>query len=137
MNARARAGLLIALVVAFLIGLSLDHARDVGASPSAQPTPVPPAVARKIEPALLKQLLADKNGLTPFIAQFTARADLSPRSGPNRVAQRTALVNALQATANRAQAAARAFLAARQTDGKADRIRPFWITNAIAGRADR
>ncbi len=109
------------------------------ASPAAAPaqaTPIPPDVARKLEPALLKQILEDKNGIIPFIAQF-APTDLTTAKTVSRVEQRRALVAKLQAHAERTQRDVRSLLDARARNGKANNIRAFWVTNAIAARADR
>src|SRR5205809_210898 len=106
------------------------------ASAPAQATPIPPDVARKLEPALLKQILEDKNGVIPFIAQL-APSDLNTSATPSRAEQRRALVTKLQAHAERTQRDVCALLDARERNGKANTIRAFWLTNAIAARADR
>ncbi len=106
-----------------------------GSAAPPQPYSLPPELARKIEPALLKQLAQQKDELIPFIAHLQTRADLPAAPQRNAPERRRALVSTLQATANRTQVATRAFLALRQQEGKADQIRPFWIVNAIAARA--
>src|SRR5712692_2723798 len=130
----------VIIVIGLCFGLALisaDHTRPADAAPSPQTTPIPPDIARKIEPALLKQLSNSKNSLMPFVAHFQAQADLRPAAGADRVRQRAAIANALQDTANRTQGSARALLATRQQQRKADHVRAFWIVNALAGDADR
>src|SRR5438128_10461557 len=102
--------------LAFLI-FSLANHGNVGAAPAAQPPP--PDVARKIEPALLKTLLAGKDGLTPFIAHMSPGTLTVLPELPDHVAQRAALVRSLQTTAARTQAGVRTLLSARQQEGRA------------------
>src|SRR5437588_13045088 len=91
-------------------------------SPAAQLTAIPPELARKIEPALLKQMAVDKNAIIPFIAQFDTTLDTRAPATANRVEQRRILVFELQAQAHHSQANVLAWLSAR----RAERIRAFW-----------
>ncbi|TMC59423.1 MAG: hypothetical protein E6J26_03920, partial [Chloroflexi bacterium] len=137
MTFRRTCWLLLALFLLSLIGLFSRAASFAGAaspiSLAAQTTAISPELARKIEPALLKQMAKDKNATIPFIAQFEITVDMRAPVSANRVDQRRALVAQLQAKAERSQANVLALLNARQ----AERIRAFWSINAVAARADR
>src|SRR5438105_10516001 len=101
-------------------------------SPAAQLTAIPPELARKIEPALLKQMAGDKNATIPFIAQFETTADVRAPESANRLDKRRSVVTQLQAQAGRTQANVLALLGAR----RAEHIRAFWSIDAVAARAD-
>jgi subtilisin family serine protease len=122
-------------MLCLLLCASVAALQVASAAPSPQGPPIPPEIARKIEPALLKQLASQKGGLIPFIAHLQDRATI-PLAGSGQLVQRAALVGALQDTANRSQAGVRALLAARQSLGRAAEVRPLWIVNAIAAKAD-
>jgi subtilisin family serine protease len=123
----------------FIAIASLVITSQYGASHAAPPPPfnVPPELMRKFEPTLLKQLIQDPDALTPFIAHFEEQADLQPAARQaTPLAQRTAVINALQDIAARTQRDTLAFLSARQSTGSVNTIRSFWIVNAIAASAD-
>ncbi len=98
---------------------------------------VPPA---HLEPALARALAdASPNARIHIIVEM--REQVSPASivtmhtAPHtndRLAARTALVEALQATADRAQANVRAYLAREQRQGNLTAVRPFWIFDGLA-----
>ena len=95
--------------------------------------PLPPEVLRKIEPALLKQLLLEKDPRVRFIVYMAGRADLSETGeGVSALARRQRVVTSLQATAERTQAGVRTFLAQELAAGRAADVRPFWIFNGLA-----
>src|SRR5437764_11887922 len=117
----------ICLVCLFTQAASLAGTASA-VSPATQATPIPPELARKIEPALLKQMAVDKNAIIPFIAQFDTTLDTRAPASANRVEQRRILVFELQAQAHHSQANVLAWLSAR----RAERIRAFWSINAVA-----
>ncbi|MBI5878128.1 MAG: S8 family serine peptidase [Chloroflexi bacterium] len=127
---------LVALLPLLLLCAALLDPR--GPATSAAPAGAPfPDSARKLEPALRKQLLQTKGGRVPFVAHFSARASLVPATTGGRAPRAASVVSALQIAADRAQVNARALLAARQTSGQAGPPRVLWIANALAGEADR
>ncbi len=92
-----------------------------------------PQIAQKIEPALLKQLLREKEPHVRFIVRLTEQADLSEPPGQVGVlARRQRIVSALQTTADRTQAGIRTFLAQEQAQGRVANVHPFWIFNGLA-----
>jgi uncharacterized repeat protein (TIGR01451 family) len=93
---------------------------------------LPPETLRKIEPALLKQLVQDKDPHVRFIVRLAEQADLSEAAEKvSALARRQRIVTALQATAERTQAGIRLFLTQEQTAGRASDVRPFWIFNGL------
>lgn len=105
----------------------------------------------KIEPQLLKKLLTANGQPVPFIVYLKARANLpaavaavSPGVGaqgrPDPLAERVAVINALQQTAQSTQGNVLQILSrppARGVGGQslaAFDIRPLWIVNAVAAR---
>ena len=114
---------------------SIAASEAASAAPGLPNTPISSELARKLEPALLKQLAAQKRGLIPFIALFQGQA-IVPPPGTGRLPQRAALMGALQTAANRSQAAVRTILAARQLAGRAAQVQTLWIINALSAQAD-
>ncbi|MEO6061356.1 MAG: S8 family serine peptidase [Thermoflexales bacterium] len=111
------------------------------ASPSAAARPIEPGYPfQKLSAALAEALnMAAPNEQLPILVRFVARADL-PRAlagaeGASRAARGPRVVAALQAAAEAAQAAPRVALAKAESDGRASRLRWFWISNAVALRA--
>ncbi len=99
---------------------------------------LPAQTLRKIEPALLKQLLYDPNARVHFIVRLAEQADLSAaKKEASVLARRQHVVAALQTTAERTQADLRAFLLQEQAAGRAADVRPFWIFNGLALTAGR
>jgi uncharacterized repeat protein (TIGR01451 family) len=101
-----------------------------------------PALWPKVEPGLLKVALSAGREPLSFIVILNEQADLPPLPlgegrGEGRYTQRPALVSALQATAERSQAAIRAYLDLAQADGRVRRYTPFWIINGLAVTAER
>ena len=109
------------------------------------------ALLPKIDPQLLKKLLETNNSATPFIVYLKATTNLSAAVAAAPVisaqgvsdpflARRTAIVNALQQTAQASQAGLLQTLqsaAAAGVSGQnvaATDIRPLWIVNAVAAR---
>ncbi|MFZ5916941.1 MAG: S8 family serine peptidase [Chloroflexota bacterium] len=92
-----------------------------------------PEAQQKIEPALLRRLLQDKEPHVRFIVHMTPQADLGAAAASvDTLARRQGIVAALQATAQRTQADVQAFLAQEQAAGRAQEVRPFWIFNGLA-----
>jgi uncharacterized repeat protein (TIGR01451 family) len=113
-----------------------------GGSETPPPITVPlqlsndPALRRKIEPALLKQLI-DKGGRAPIIAEVSGAANLVAASAETDPARRRrAVVAGLQTAAQQSQAGALATLAEREAAGGAANVRSFWIFNGLAADAD-
>jgi hypothetical protein len=106
---------------------------------AAQPA-LTPELSFKLHPTLLKQWLNGTSEQIPVLIQLRAQADLNSSmiAGTSSVVERRlALVNELQATADRSQAGVLALLAeARQAD-EASGIRSLWINNSIAAHIDR
>ncbi|MCR4407174.1 MAG: S8 family serine peptidase [Anaerolineae bacterium] len=110
-------------------------------------TPPPPAaftispeIRRKIEPALLKQLLATSEGQAiPCLVHLQATTDLTPFIAAEVGIQerRRLLVSTLQATADETQGPVRAYLAQEQSLGRVERFTPYWIFNGLAVTAQR
>jgi hypothetical protein len=97
-----------------------------------------PALRGKIEPALFKQLVIANAGETlPVVAEMLAQADLSSAAAhlPDRIAAGTSVVESLRATADSSQSGVRTFLAAEESAGRANSVRPLWIVNAVAVHA--
>jgi uncharacterized repeat protein (TIGR01451 family) len=127
--------------------------------PTQEPAPPPISIDRallpKIEPQLLKKLLTEDDP-TPFIVYLKATTDLSaavtsapPAIGalgePDRLARRTAIVNALQQTARDSQAGVlqqlhnpppAGDLSGQSQSVAATDIRSLWIVNAVAAKGD-
>jgi len=95
--------------------------------------PLPLEVSRKIEPALLKKLLLEKESHVRFIVRLAERADLSDARGQvGALACRQRVITALQTTAERTQVGIRAFLVQEQAAGRVADVCPFWIFNGLA-----
>jgi subtilisin family serine protease len=92
-------------------------ARDVAAA-------VNPQAGIEIDPELLQQLDADET--TAYLIYFRERPDLSAASTMDWSERGRFVVNALQETAARTQAAVRAYL-----DASGASYQPFWIDNVI------
>jgi uncharacterized repeat protein (TIGR01451 family) len=105
----------------------------------------------KIEPQLLKKLLSGDNQTIPFIVYLKATTNLAGAVASTRpglgsqgtadpLAQRTAVVNALQQTARNSQAGVLQTLSGSQVgptgrlSAAAIDIRPLWIVNAVAAK---
>ena len=97
-----------------------------------------PALRGKIEPALFRQLVTAKaDEALPVIAEMLAQADVSAAAArlPDRIAAGRLVVESLRATADSSQSGVRIFLAAEESAGRANSVRPFWIVNAVAAHA--
>ncbi len=118
-------------------------------SSQAQRPPLPDvvwaeaAVRARIEPLLLKQILAGppeehwpviitmrESGQTPKVSP-----EQSPRDKGQTTTDRIELVASLRAEAERSQRGVRDFLAQEQAAGRVEAVRPFWIFNGLALRA--
>jgi len=115
-----------------------------GATPTPPPPPaaftIPPEIQRKIEPDLLKQLLAaSEDEPVPCLVHLRATTDLAPFTAAEVSVQerRRMLVSALQATADETQGPVRAYLAQEQSLGRVQRYTPYWILNGLAVTAQR
>ena len=81
----------------------------------------------KIDRGLLTAFTEDSDAVAPFFVIFKERADLGAASRiPDRAARGRAVVQALQATANRSQAGVRGYLQGRRVP-----FTSFWIQSAI------
>jgi len=99
-----------------------------------------PELSSKLHPSLLKQWLTDSDELLPVIIQMRARADFNRSSivsAPSTTERRLAIVNELQATAERSQAGVLALLDEAQLTKRASEVRSVWINNSIAAHVDR
>lgn len=151
------------LAALFLLWLAVILSRPTFAQEPAIPPaqgPPPPggtslaqldrAVFAKIEPQLLKQLLT-QNTPAPFIVHLKAGADLAaavaaaPRlmaqGLPDKIARRTAVMNALQQTAQNSQGNVLQLLNRSAAPGglsgqsmATTKVRSLWIVNAVAAR---
>ena len=115
-------------------------AHFAGSIAAQPPLTLTPELSLKLHPTLLKQWLNGTSEQIPVLIQLRAQADLNRSTiahAPSVVERRMALVNELQATADRSQAGVLALLAeARQAD-QASEIRSLWINNSIAAHVDR
>ena len=150
MNSRRFAPLFIIVAICLIAALvPQSGVWGQGGTPprNVTPTPPPPAaftippeIQRKIEPDLLKQLLAASEGQTiPCLVHLQATTDLTPfiTTEVSPQERRRMLVSALQATADEAQASLRAYLAQEQSLGRVERFTPYWIFNGLAVVAQR
>ncbi len=114
-------------------GVAPGHAITATVGPA-----IDPAIAGKIEPALLKEALREEDGVLNFIVHLREQADLTPaQSEVSVLARRQRVVRALQATADRSQVGLRDYLAQRQASGAVTRYTPYWVFNGLAVTADR
>jgi len=152
---------LLLLSFCLLLAASLLPARPTSAqapeaTPILEPTPALPAqvdrtVLPKIEPQLLKKLVANGNEVVPFIVYLKAKTDLSAavaaaesevgiQAEPDPLTKRTAIVNALQDTARNSQFGVLKALLTPPAGGisgqsaAATDIQSLWIVNAIAAK---
>jgi subtilisin family serine protease len=97
-------------------------------------------LARKFQPALLKQWLSNE-AVYRVLIQTRPVIDNSaapqPPLGASILDRRRALVNDLQSIADRSQAGVWAVLDRAQLTDRASEIRSLWINNSIAARVDR
>ncbi|MBC8449335.1 MAG: S8 family serine peptidase, partial [Chloroflexi bacterium] len=114
-----------------LLLLALAIATALPGLASAAPSS-PQAV---VEPQLLKELAA--KGEATFIIYLREKADLSAAGQmQEKLARRQAVVDALQATAERSQRELRVLLNELQAAGHVQATQPLWITNAIVVTGD-
>ncbi|MBI2864513.1 MAG: S8 family serine peptidase [Chloroflexi bacterium] len=93
---------------------------------------------RKIEPQVLKELLAAKDGRARFIVQFEGSPDLSAaRQQNDKAARRRAVVEALRSTAERIQRPALAKLEQGRQRGDVEEYQSLWLINGAAVRGNR
>ncbi|MDO8673112.1 MAG: S8 family serine peptidase, partial [Dehalococcoidia bacterium] len=93
---------------------------------------------RKIEPQLLKGLLASKDGRVSFIVQFAGRPDLSVAAKvDDKSLRRRQVAEALISTANSSQKAALASLEQLKQRGAVDSFSSLWIINGAAVMGNR
>ena len=119
---RAVVGFAILLV---LLTTALAKAEDT--TPPV-PTSTDPALQGRLEPALLKQLLAA--GSTEQLPVIVVMAEQAPAAtGRGLVAE------SLQTTAERSQQNVRTFLAGEESAGHVSDVTSFWIFNGLALRA--
>ncbi len=96
----------------------------------------------RIEPALLKQTMAgpaDKQWAAIVVMREQTSDFRDQRSeidgSLTQAAQRALLVEALRATSEQSQRDVRDWLAGEQAAGRVEAVRPFWIFNGLALRA--
>ncbi len=110
-----------------------QYPRGQSASSSLTPIDSPP-VPGKIDPPLLKRMLAATSGeQIPIIVEMRQQADLD--SAPLRAAgisQAEAVVHALRTTAAYSQRGVRAQLTLMEKAGRASQVRSFWVFNGLA-----
>ncbi|MDO8672266.1 MAG: S8 family serine peptidase [Dehalococcoidia bacterium] len=93
---------------------------------------------RKIEPQLLKELLAAKDGRVRFIVQFAGSPDLSAAAKvADKSTRRRVVAEALMSTATRSQKAALASLEQLKQRGNVDNYSSLWIVNGAAVLGNR
>jgi subtilisin family serine protease len=135
---RRLAWVMLLLVLLFSSLVWIAGAQKPEGEESAPPAPaIDPALRRKIEPTLFKQLSEEGNRSVSIMVEMEASANLVAalaESDPAR--RRQAVIHSLQATAQRSQAGVLALLSEREASGTAARIRPFWIVNAVATDAN-
>ena len=152
MNSR-RSSFLLAVIVICLVAVLLPQPGawgqggvppPRGTTPTPPPPPaaltIPPEVRLKIEPALLKRLLAaNEDEPVSCLVHLRAATDLAPlvAAEVNVQERRRMVVAALQSTANETQGPVRAYLAQEQSLGKVARYTPYWIFNGLAVTAQR
>ena len=100
--------------------------------------PIAPEILRRIEPALLREM-AEGEKTVSFIVYLKEGADLAAATAGRVSAseRRQAVITALQATSERSQGEARAYLAGQQARGNVRRYTPYWIFNGLAVEGDR
>ncbi len=120
--------ILLPFLLALLIGFPSASSRPRSAGPDLWP---------KIEPAVLRAALQERQAMT-FIVHLRQQADLqAPDQTASLVERRRAVVSALQATAQQSQAGLVTYLQQAQTTGQVQAYQPLWITNAVVVTGDR
>ncbi len=136
-------------LILLLVGLSfLRPLPALAPAQAAPPSPLAPAVMRKIEPTLLKEALRTNERCLalskcqapeklPFIVYLEEEANLSAAmAGVGAAERRQAVVATLRATAERSQGGLRSYLAGQQARGAVESYNPYWIFNGLAVRGD-
>jgi len=98
---------------------------------------LPPDLASRVEPGLLKQVLAaSPEREFRFLVELQDQADLSALRG--QASSPEQVVGALQAKAAQSQTGILSFLKAESAAGRVTDVHPFWILNGVAvrGRAE-
>lgn len=106
-----------------------------GASPDGRAEAITNADLRRLHPDLRRALLAgdDAAGFTPIIVEWRQSAGLLAQTvAPDKLAQRQAVIAALQADAARGAAALATRLDSAVAQGQARNVRSFWISPVIA-----
>jgi subtilisin family serine protease len=89
--------------------------------------------ADKIAPRVRQAMATLREGEMPrVIVTLADQADLSRIPGASRAARQQDVIRALQAKAEASQKRLRALLGARQAQGKAGQVTPFWVFNGLA-----
>ncbi len=126
----------LALLIAFLSLLAWPGHLSADLR-SPLPTPARTAPSCRIEPAVLRAALQDRQALT-FIVHLQDQADLrAVDQAASLVERRRFVVAALQATAQQSQTDLVTYLAQAQTAGHVQAYTPLWITNAVVVTGDR
>ncbi len=143
MKTFSRKGLPLAWLILLAVGLFLLRSLPGLAPAQAAPlSSLDAALVRKIEPTLLKEALHKTNKgqgeKLPFIVYLAEEADLGAAmaGAVHSAERRQAMVEALQATAERSQGGLRTYLAGQQARGKVESYASCWIFNGLAVRGD-
>jgi len=107
----------------------------IAVSPPGSSIAAPPHPQAIVEPQVVKELAI--KGEATFIVYLWEKADLGPaRQIEEKLARRQAVVETLQATAERSQRELRALLRELQAAGHVRATQPLWIVNAIVVTGD-
>lgn len=129
-----------ALAGVFAVSLLLVPVVLASSAYSQSPTPegtvsLPPVTdpAAKIDPQLESELQSAQAGdLITVIVTLKEQADLRGIAGFGRAAGQEAVIRALQARANTAQAPVRTLLESRRSQGRVSQITSFWVFNGLS-----
>jgi uncharacterized repeat protein (TIGR01451 family) len=92
----------------------------------------------KIEPALLKEVMQDRDGEITFLIYLEEQAPLAAAQAErDKLTRRQSVVSALQETAARTQRGIKAYLEQQKATGKVKDYTPYWVFNGLAVTADR
>lgn len=126
---KQRLSIIILLIMVLL--LASAGLNFVWAQGGETPTSLPPELAAKIDPRLLRQALAAPDEPLAVIVALKSRADLSVATQTtDPLARRRNVISALQSTAQTTQAGVKNVLAQNQ----ARDVQSLWIVNSVAAK---
>lgn len=124
------------IILGLIVFLAFSAVGVQGLSPSERnSTPDSPSGLRKIEPALLKAVVSDLDDSHSFIVHMQEESkfpEVGTLARMDSLTRRQAVVQTLQSTAEQSQAEITRFLTIEQTEGRVEKIQPFWVFNGLA-----